>query len=160
MRSFQVFAAMKPERATLLVQNLKAEAPGMYAQALAAAAAAMRARPVYMARQPIEKQAAAIRRALARVSASAVAEELLAVYFLDCKKDLLIEWLDEIGLAHDEGSLEELSPEQPPKAKLTKAAKAFGEKDDDPDRALLLAAFAAQGAIEWPELDALIGTDD
>ena len=159
MRSFQVFAAMTPERATELVASLKEKSPGMFAQALAAAAAAMRARPVYIARQPMEKQAAAIRRALARVSASPVAEELLAVYFLECRKELLIEWLDAVGIEHDEGSLKDDEPKQPSKKKLGDATKSFRETDDDPDRELLLAAFAAQSAIEWPALDVLVGAD-
>jgi hypothetical protein len=150
---------MGPERAKELVESLKKESPGMFAQALAAAAAAMRARPVYVARQPIEKQAASIRRALARVAANPVAEELLAVYFLDCRKELLIEWLDEIGVAHEDGSLEDDEPKQPSKKKLGDATKAFRGKDDDADRELLLAAFAAQSAIDWPELDALVAGD-
>ena len=159
MRSFQVFAAMTPERATELVTSLKEKSPGMFAQALAAAAAAMRARPVYIARQPIEKQAASIRRALARVSASPVAEELLAVYFLECRKELLIEWLDTLGIEHDEGSLKEDEPKQPSKKKLGDAVKSFRAADDDSDRELLLGAFAAQGAIDWPTLDALVTTE-
>ena len=155
MRSFQVFSAMTPERATELVASLKEKSPGMFAQALAAAAAAMRARPVYIARQPMDKQAAAIRRALARVSASPVAEELLAVYFLECRKELLIEWLDGVGLKHDEGTLEEDAPDQPKGTALKSAIEKFlSAASDDADRDLLLRAFAAQSAIEWPDLDA------
>ena len=41
MRSYQVFATMSPERATAITQALKKDAPGMFAQALAEAAAAM-----------------------------------------------------------------------------------------------------------------------
>jgi hypothetical protein len=159
MRSFQVFASMTPEHATEMMRALKQDAPGMFAQALAAAAAAFKARPVYIARQPLEKQAASIRRALARVAASPVAEELLAVYFLECKKDLLVEWLDSLGIEHEDGTLAEDTPPAPPKAKLTKATKAFRTKDDDADRGLLLAAFAAQSSIDWPDLDALLGED-
>ena len=157
MRSYQVFAAMSPERATAITQTLKQEAPGMFAQALAAAAAALKARPVYLARQPIEKQAAAIRRALARVSATAVAEELLAVYFLECRKDLLVEWLDSLAIPHEDGRLTEDLPAAPSQANLSKAAKEFLAADNDDDRGLLLAAFAAQSSIDWPDLEALIG---
>ncbi|MFQ5418347.1 MAG: hypothetical protein ACE5FL_15080 [Myxococcota bacterium] len=157
MRSFEVFASMSPEQATEVMRSLKKEAPGMYAQALAAAAAAFRARPVYLARQPIDKQAASIRRALARVAASPIAEELLAVYFLECRRDLLIEWLDALGIAHDEGTLEDDAPAPPPKTKLAKTTRAFRAVDDDADRDLLLAAFAAQESVDWPDLDELIG---
>jgi hypothetical protein len=156
MRSYQVFAAMSPERATVITQTLKQEAPGMYAQALAAAAAALKARPVYLARQPIEKQAASIRRALARVAATSVAEELLAVYFLECRKDLLIEWLDSLEIPPEGGSLTEEEPTAPGQAELAKATQEFLAADDDDDRGLLLAAFAAQSSIDWPDLEALI----
>jgi len=128
----------------------------MYAQALATAAAAFKARPVYIARQPLEKQATSIRRALSRVAANLVAEEMLAVYFLECKKELLVEWLDAVGTPHEEGTLTEDHPAQPEKKKLDAAAKKFRGADADPDRELLLRAFAAQEAIDWPDLDALL----
>jgi hypothetical protein len=154
MRSYQVFASMSPERATDILHVLNEKAPGIYVQAVAAASAAMKARPVYLMRQPAEKRAQAVRRALARVSANPVAGEILAVYFLECRKELLTAWLDAVGLEHDDGTLSDDAPEQPEKAKLDAAVDRFLGVDEDPDRALLLAAFAAQDAIEWPDLDA------
>ena len=156
MRSYQVFAAMSPERATEIMQVLSDEAPGVYVQAVATASAAMKARPVYLMKQPPEKRANAVRRALSRVAANPVAGEILAVYFLECRKNLLTEWLDLTGLEHDEGTLAEDAPAQPEKKKLEAAADAFISVDDDADRPLLLASFAAQEAIEWPDLDARI----
>jgi hypothetical protein len=154
MRSYQVFAAMAPERAVAMMKTLKEKAPGMFRQAVDAAAMSIKARPVYMRRQPFEKRAEAVRRACSRVVANPVADELLAVYFLECRKELLVEWLDGVGLAHDDGTLEEEEPAQPEPAALDAAAEAFLAKDDDPDRDLLLRAFAAQAAVEWPHLDA------
>ena len=81
---------------------------------------------------------------------------MLAVYFLECRKELVIEWLDTLGLEHDEGTLKEDTPEAPKPAALKKAVKAFHSAGDDPDRQLLLSSFAAQSAIEWPDLDALL----
>ena len=158
MRSYQVFASLDPQRATALVCALQEKVPALYAQALGAACLAMRARPVYLQRQPVEKRAEAIRRALARVAADPVAAEVLAVYFLECKKPLLIEWLDKLGLAHQEGLLEADAPPQPAEDALRDAARGFLAADDDPDRPLLLRAFAAQEAISWPALDALLAT--
>lgn len=154
MRSYQVFAGMSPERASMMMKTLKAGAPDMFRQAVDAAAIAIKARPVYMRRQPFEKRAEAVRRSLARVVANPVADEVLAVYFLECRKDLLLEWLDGIGLAHDDGTLEEDEPAQPDAKELNAAVDAFLAADDDPDRDLLLRAFAAQDAVDWPLLDA------
>lgn len=156
MRSYQVFAGMQPEHAVEMLRQLADKAPAVFGQAIVVASAAMKARPVYLKRQPFEKRAAAVRRTLSRVGANDVASEMLAVYFLECRKDLLVEWLDGLGLKHDEGSLEEDRPAPPPDDALREAVRKFRGADGDPDRELLLRAFAAQDAIEWPHLDALL----
>ncbi len=156
MRSYQVFAAMPPERALAMLRALSEKSPQMLRQTVDAAALATRTRPVYLRRQPFEKRSEAVRRALSRVAANALADELLAVYFLECRKPLLIEWLDLVGVAHEDGTLAEAAPAQPPQERLRKAVEAFRSKRADPDRALLLRAFAAQEAVDWPALDALL----
>lgn len=156
MRSYQVFAGMAPDRAVAMMRVLSKQSPHMFRQAVDAAAVAIKARPVYMRRQPFDKRAEAVRRALARVVANPVADELLAVYFLECRKDLLLEWLDATGVKHDDGTLEDDEPDQPPEAALEKAAEAFLAAEKDPDRDLLLRAFAAQQSVDWPALDAFL----
>jgi hypothetical protein len=156
MRSYQIFAAMSPDRADAVMSGLSESAPQMFKQALLAASASMNARPAYLQRQPFEKQVGAVRRALSRVAANGVAEEILAVYFLECRKDLLVEWLDQLGIKHEDGILEADSPVAPKKADLQKARDTFCRVDDDADRPLLLSAFAAQSAIDWPDLEALL----
>jgi hypothetical protein len=156
MRSFQIFASLPPERASALLRTVSEKLPVVFAQALGAACVALRSRPVYLQRQPFEKRAEAIRRALSRVAADPVAAEVLAAYFLECRKPLLVEWLDLVGLEHAEGVLASDAPPAPADAKLSTAVKKFLGADDDPDRPLLLRAFAAQEAIAWPGLDALL----
>lgn len=156
MRPHEIFAAMSPERAEAVLGRLSEQSPAMFAEAVQAAATALKSRPQYLMKQPFAKRAAAVRRTLARVAASAVAEEILAVYFLECRKEILIEWLELIGLEHEEGMLKENRPESPPEAELSKHVETFRSKEDEPDRELLLQAFAAQGSIDWPALQALI----
>lgn len=158
MRAYQIFASLPPERAAELFRVLREKSPLAFQQALAVASAALKARPVYLAKQPFEKQAEAARRALSRVSANLVAEEVLAGYFLECQRELLVEWLDSLGIAHEKGSLAEARPAEPPAATLRKAVKTFRAGSDDWNRELLLRAFAAQEAIDWPELDGLLGS--
>ena len=156
MRSYQVFAAMTPERAIAFLRVLQEKSPAAFVTVLHAASAALRARPVYLQRQPFEKRAAAVRQALSRVQANGLAEEMLALYFLECRKDLLVEWLDAAGIAHEEGVLKEASPPEPPAEKLREAVVAFRKGEDPEERELLLQAFAAQSVVEWPALDRLL----
>ncbi len=156
MRSHQVFASMSAERAAQMLAPLARQVPSVFAQALAAASAALKARPVYLLRQPFAKRAEAVRRALSRVASEPVASEVLAVYVLECRRELLVGWLDTVGLEHEEGTLESDAPPPPADAPLRSAVDAFLAVDDDPDRRLLLGAFAAQDAIAWPVLDELL----
>jgi hypothetical protein len=156
MRAYQVFADMTPEQASALLSAFKERSPATYRQSLALASAALKARPVYLMRQPIEKQAQAARRALARVAANDAAEEVLATYFLDCQRELLVEWLETAGVEHEEGTLKEARPPAPEPAKLRDAVDAFRKASDDWNRDLLLRAFAAQSSIDWPALDDLL----
>ncbi len=157
MRAYQMFGSMPPERAAHVLGALAEKAPATYTSVLAAAGAAMKARPVFLKRQPPEKRAEAMRRCLARVNANALAEEVLATYFIDCRKELLTEWLDLVGLAHEDGILEADAPPEPPEPELREKITAFlGAGAEDEDRRLLLGAFAAQDAVDWPTLEAAL----
>jgi len=156
MRPHEIFAAMRPDHAEAFFAALAEQCPALFNQAAHAAALAMKSRPQYLLRQPADKRGAAVRRTLARVASAPMAEEILASYFLECRKEVLVAWLDGIGLAHKDGVLKDDSPACPEEKKLAKQVKSFLGKKGDPDRALLLAAFAAQSSIDWPALDALV----
>ncbi len=147
---------MTPARAGELMAVLAEKVPVMYASALHLAGATLKTRPAYLRRQPREKRAASIRQALSRIASNDIAEELLAVYFLECRRELLIEWLDLLGVEHDEGVLSDSVPPTPDRVALRKATKRFLGLDDDADRELLLQAFAAQESIDWPDLEELL----
>jgi hypothetical protein len=156
MRPHQVFGQMTPEHAAQVMAVLAEKSPGVYSHAVAATGIAMNARPKFLLRQPAEKRANMIRRALSRVRANDIAEEVLAAYFLDARRELLTEWLDSVGLEHDEGILQAEHPSPPAKEQLERAIESFLEGEEVEDRKLLLRAFAAQSAIDWPELTAAL----
>jgi hypothetical protein len=82
---------------------------------------------------------------------------VLVDFFLENQKDLLIELLDTLGLEHEEGVLKQVDAPCPSKQKLGAALKKFraGKKGKE-YRGLLLRSFAAQSAIDWPDLEAML----
>ena len=100
-----------------------------------------------------------IRQAVSRSTANHLAEEILAVYFLKCQLGLLTEWLDLMGLEHDEGILTQEEVPCPDATELASKVKQFRSADDDGDRELLLQVFSGQAAIEWPALDELLAAE-
>jgi hypothetical protein len=158
MRSNEVFAQMTPEQATAFLEELVQKAKPVAALALNAAAQAFKLRPQFIRKQPRARQASWMRQALGRNVGAAMAEEVLAAYFLEHQKEMLIELLDALGIKHEEGQLvEETPPAQPDRGKLEQVVADFRKGADPERRELLLRAFAAQAGIDWPELERILG---
>ena len=149
---------MTAERAEALLADMKQVAPGAGSIALAAAAQAFRLRAQFLRGQPRKRQAEWMRKALSRPTAAPVAEEVLAEYFLSGRKALLVELLDALETPHEDGALRDASPACPAAAELERAVAKFRAGGEPELRELLLAAFAAQSAIDWPALDAQVAS--
>ncbi len=159
MRPHQIFAAMSPSENERIMGRIAEEAPEVFRQTVASAAAALKFRPQYLMKQPLSKRVASIRRALTRPGSDPLAEELLAIYFLKCRLDLLTEWLDLMGLDHEDGML--TGDETPcPEAALLEEKVATFRNGKDEDCDLLLRVFAGQSAIDWPALDEILARSE
>ncbi len=158
MRPHQIIAAMSQERFDQLLGSLSDINPEVIQGTTAAAAQILKFRPKFLMKQPPAKRMKSIRQAVSRPNANHLAEELLAVYFLKCQLSLLIEWLDLIGLEHEEGILTQDEVPCPEAADLEKKVQQFLGASDGDDRKLLLQVFSGQAAVEWPALDELLAT--
>ena len=156
MRTNEIFSRMTPDEALAFLEEVHREAPRVEEIALSAAGAAFRLRPVFLRRQPRKRQAEWMRQALARNALANVAEEVLAEYFLEYHNDLLAEWLDALGIEHENGILKADAPACPKPADLAKLVAEFRQGKEPERRELLMRAFAAQSAIDWPDLEALL----
>ena len=156
MRAHQIIAAMSQERFEALLGELNAENPEVIQGTTAAAAQVLKFRPKFLMKQPPAKRMKSVRQAISRVTANHLAEELLAVYFLKIQLGLLTEWLDLMGLEHEEGILTQDEAPCPDAAELQTKVDQFLAAGDEEDRELLLRVFSAQAAIDWPALDEIL----
>ena len=157
MRPHQIIAALSAEDFEKIMAAIEAESPEAVQSTTVAAAQVLKFRPKFLLKQKAEKRLASVKSAMSRVTATALAEELLAVYFLKCRLPLLEEWLDLMGLEHEDGILTQEEVPCPAEDELAKKVAEFRGGDDAGDRELLLRVFNAQAAIEWPALEALLG---
>lgn len=151
-----VFRFMTDEEIRTLVGEMRDHLRPLYKQLEGHAAATLRLRPVYLGKQPFEKRCELIRKAFSLRMNAEAAGEILPAFFLERYGKDVIELLDALGLKHDEGVLKETAPKAPAKSKLVKAVDQFRKSDNPVMRELLLKTFAAQSAIDWPELDAML----
>jgi hypothetical protein len=147
---------MTAEEGEALLREMRDEVRPLYKQIERVAAETLRLRPVFLGKQPFPKRCGMIRKAMALKINAEPASEILAAFFMERYADAVIELLDALGLEHDEGVLKDLSPKPPTKKKLKEAVTKFRGGESGPMRELLLRTFAAQTAIDWPDLDAMV----
>jgi len=147
---------MTEEECQAFVRELRDEMRPLYKELEATAAATLRVRPVFLGKQPFPKRCEMIRKAMALKVNAEEAGEILAGFLMERYADDVKALLDGLGLKHDEGVLEETAPAQPDEKALKKILKEFRAGENALMREVLLKAFAAQAAIDWPLLDDML----
>jgi hypothetical protein len=155
-RSIDVFRSLSDEEAQALFGEMRDEIRPLYKQAEMVAANTLRLRPVFLGKQPFPKRCGMMRKALSLKHNEEAAAELLAMFFMERYAEDVAALLDLLGVKHDEGVLQENAPKEPTKKKLTDAVAKFTAEGNAAMRGILVRAFAAQSAIDWPKLDSMV----
>ena len=116
-------------------------------------------RPVFVLRKPKTERYAWLQDALGRKQNDGVAAHLLQIWLVGSQSALLCEFLDGLGVAHDEhGTIDEL-PAAPEKTKLTEVVNHLLARYDPGVVAVYLHAFQATDEKGWNTLEELLGED-
>ena len=116
-------------------------------------------RPIFVERKPKAERYAWIKEALSRKQNADVAAHLLQIWLVGAHAPMLCDFLDALGIAHDEnGTIEDL-PAAPEKAKLSAAVDTLMAKHDAGVVAVYLHAFQATDESGWSTLEELLGED-
>jgi len=156
MKAFEIFQKMNPETAVSVFQFLRNEQREVYSASLAALAANRKLRPVFIQRKPVAEQIAWLGRNVQLRGSDEVAEQTIQLWLLKENKELLVDFLDGLGIKHDGDGAADDIPEKL-NAKKLKATVAKLLKDYDPERVrIYLHIFQTQSSKGWPELEKLV----
>ncbi len=155
-QSNDVFRALTDEECQALLKEMRDELRGVYKQVERTAAETLRLRPVFLGKQPFPKRCQMIRKAMSLKVNAEAASEILAAFFMERYSEDVVALLDAFGIEHDDGVLKGPSPDEPAPKVLKETAAKFPQGDNALMRSVLLRAFAAQGAVDWPGLDAIV----
>ena len=130
----------------------------LYRATLSAVAQARKLRPVFLERQPKPQRHAAMLACLSRPALDMVAGNLIRAWLLKKHKTMLADYLDALGIAHEEGVVEQIPPTMDD-AKLRAAVDALVAKYPLETVAVYLHAFNEMNEQEWPNLSAMLNSD-
>ncbi|HEY2614153.1 MAG TPA: hypothetical protein VGI42_00445 [Chthoniobacterales bacterium] len=160
MKSHQIFQTMSPALAANIFTSLQTEQKPVYKAAIQGLANQRNLRALFVERKPPNERFPWMQQALARAGSDTLATHLLQAWLLSAHKEMLCDFLDSLGILHEEdGTVEELPP-SPAKEKIAEAVAQLLEKYPQETAAVYLHAFCEMdSAVRWPALDEILATE-
>ncbi len=158
LTSHELLGFMSPGLALeILTYSYESDKP-LYRAALSAVAEARKLRPVFFERQPRNERHAAMLQTLTRPSLDLVTGNLIRAWLLKKYQAMLCDFLDDLGIAHKEGVVEDL-PAAMDDAKLQAAVDKLLTKYPAEVVAVYLNAFNDMNEVNWPNLKTVLESD-
>lgn len=159
MKAFEIINSASETRVKAIILFLWEEERDTYRNIMFAIAQDKKLRPEFVQKKPREEQAEWIARSLKSKKHDQYAEHFIQLWLMNDCQDLLVAFLDGLGLEHDgKGSLEEI-PKKLPAKKLTSTVDKLLEKYDDDVVSIYLRIFNLQKNEGYPEIIKLLESE-
>ena len=157
MKTHELFQKMSAERAAEIFVYLHKEQKPVYKAAIQGLANQRNLRGVFIERKPPAERHAWMKSALSRPVSETLATHVVQAWLLGAHKPMLCDFLDALGIPHDEdGTVEEL-PANPPKEKIADAVEQLLGKYSPEAVAIYLHAFRGMDtSVQWPSLNEIL----
>lgn len=160
MKAYQIFQQIPEARSRDIFHYLRTEQKEVFRSAVAALASQRKLRPVFIQRRPPEQQYAWLQKTCQLKGSEDTDGHILQIWLLKAHQPMLVSFLDGLKIEHDgEGAAEDL-PDTLDAKKLKKTVNALIDEYDGVTVAIYLQTFQLQKPGGWPEIAALIESDD
>jgi hypothetical protein len=158
LKCHELIGFISPALAQEIVESTFSADKPLYRAVLAAVAEANRVRPVFLEKRPRVQRHAEMIAALARPRMEEAAANLLRGWLLKSENRLICEFLDALGIAHENGVVGDF-PETVEDVKLNEAVDAVLRSHPAEKVILYLNTVHATSGVRWQNLDQLLTGD-
>ena len=158
LTSHELIGFMSPALATEILTFAYDTDKPLYKATLQAVADARKVRAVFLERQPRAQRHATMLSTLTRPSLELATGNLIRTWLLKKYKGMLIDFLDGLGVKHNEGVVDDL-PETMEDEKLKSAVETLLGKYPHEAVAVYLNAFKDMNEVNWPNLKTMLESD-
>jgi hypothetical protein len=159
LTSSDIVQRTSPALISNLLSFLHENEKPLYKATIEAVAKQRKLRPVFIERKPRNERHAWLHEALGKKSGDAIAGHILQIWLVGQHSAILCDFLDSLGIKHDENGTVEQLPDQPSKEALEKAVNELLEKHDRETVAVYLHAFLALNDTGWGTLEEILQSD-
>lgn len=158
LTSHELIGFMSPNLALeILTYAFESDKP-LYKTVLHGVAEARKVRPVFLERQPRGQRHTTMLATLTRPSLEPITANLVRTWLLKKYKSMLVDFLDSLGITHNEGVVDDL-PATMDDAKLKAAINLLISKYPAEVVAVYLNAFNDMNEVDWPNLKSMLEAD-
>lgn len=158
LKCHELIGFMPAPLAQEIIEYLFTQEKAAYAAILSAVAEVMRVRPVFLQRKPRFQRHADMVGVLSRPRMEEASAMLLREWLLKAEKQMLIDFLGDLGVENEDGVVEEFPDEMDPE-KLKHAVENLLEKHTPQKVCVYLNTLRSTSGIEWKSLDDLLAKD-
>jgi hypothetical protein len=159
MKAHQIFQHASPALTRGIFHYLRTEQKEVYRTTVSTLAAGRKLRPVFVQKKTPEEQYAWLQKTVSMKGSDTVCEHLLQIWLLKAQRDLLVKFLDGVGIAHDgEGAADDL-PDTIDADKLKATVQSLLAEYDPELVAVYLNTFQLQRLEGWDAIRDLIAAD-
>lgn len=159
LNSHELFGFMTPDMANQIMEDTFGDDKEMYKATVATIAQARKLRPIFIQRQPRPQRNKIILESLARPGMSQAADNLLRNWLLKSQTEMLQDFLDAIGIEHEEGIVEDL-PEDVSDEAVKAGIDKILEKYPRETVLVYLHAFNSMNDCTWKNLDSMLQDEE
>jgi hypothetical protein len=158
LKCYELVGFMPAELSREILDTTYRDDKPLYKSVLAAVAQALRVRPVFLEKKPRAQRHAEMINVLGRPRLEEAAATLLRGWLLKSQTSMLADFLDALGIPHQQGVVEEF-PATVPDDKLKAAVETLLAKYPREKVALYLNAIQATSGVQWANLEQLLHAD-
>lgn len=158
LTAHEIFVFMPQPLALEIIDTLHTTQKEIYRAALATVAESRKVRVLFLERKPRSEQHKDIFASVCKPGLDALALNLLQAWLLKSQSAMLADFLNALGVKHDQGLVEEL-PATMPDEKLKPAIEAVLAKHPHQKVAVYLRAFNDLNETNWPNLAEMLDKD-
>jgi len=147
----EIVGFMSPSLANEILDDVFASDKALYKTVSAEVAAALKVRPVFFEQKPRAERNKVILDMLTRPRLQASAANLLRGWLVKSESDMLVEFLNALGIEHKNGVVDDF-PETIDETKLNQAIDKLLEKYPQEKVTVYLSSFSAMNDAPWESL--------
>ncbi len=158
LTSHELLGFMSANLANEIIDFTRESDKPTYKATLGAVAQARHVRPVFMERQPRAQRHAAMIATLSRPALESAASGLIRVWLVKKQRQMLVDFLNALGLPNNEGVVDDLPPTMDDE-KLKSAIETLLAKYPGEAVAVYLNAFNDMNEANWANLKTMLESD-